>query len=160
MAITAPVITVFGATGNQGSAVVKSLLKNPSFQVRALTRNPNSDASRALESQGAEIQHADGFDYESLLTAFRGSWGAFVNVNSDEKVSNNITYDLLLSVLVSFTNTSLQAFKPEGPTEFDMSKKVVDAAAEAGVKHLIYSTGPDCIRITGGKLTMKAMDSK
>jgi uncharacterized protein YbjT (DUF2867 family) len=86
MTVTCPLITVFGATGNQGGAVARSLLKNPSFKVRALTRNPSSDASQALASQGAEVQKADGFDKKSMLSAFAGSWGVFVNINSDDKV--------------------------------------------------------------------------
>lgn len=86
MTVTSSLITVFGATGNQGGAVARSLLKNPSFKVRALTRNPNSEASQALASQGAEVQQADGFDKQSMLSAFAGSWGVFVNINSDDKV--------------------------------------------------------------------------
>jgi uncharacterized protein YbjT (DUF2867 family) len=88
MTVTTPLITVFGATGNQGGAVARSLLKNPSFKVRALTRNPSSDASQALASQGAEVHQADGFDKKSMLSAFAGSWGVFVNINSDDKVRN------------------------------------------------------------------------
>ncbi|KAL4785441.1 hypothetical protein BJX76DRAFT_366979 [Aspergillus varians] len=130
-------ITVFGATGNQGGAVAKSLLHNPSFKVRALTRNPSSVASQALAALGAEVYQANGFQSESMVGAFAGSWGAFVNINSDD-----------------------QAFKPEGPTEFDMGKTIVDAAAEAGVRHLIFSSGPDCHTLTGGKVRMNAADMK
>ncbi|KAF4153186.1 hypothetical protein CNMCM6069_001079 [Aspergillus lentulus] len=136
-----PLITVFGATGNQSSAVARSLLKNPSFTVRALTRNPSSAASQALAAQGAEIHQANGFSSESMVEAFRGSWGAFVNINSDDKFS-------------------MQAFKLDGPTEFDMGKTIVDAAAHAGVRHFIFSTGPDCYKLTGGKIKMNAADMK
>lgn len=82
-----PIITVFGATGNQGGSVARSLLQNPAFHVRALTRTPSSDAARKLADQGAEVVSADGFKSEDMLAAFHGSWGAFVNINSDDKVS-------------------------------------------------------------------------
>lgn len=82
-----PRITVFGATGNQGGAVARSLLQNPVFKVRALTRNPSSDASQALAALGAEIQLANGLDIESMVSAFEDTLGAFVNINSDDKVS-------------------------------------------------------------------------
>ncbi|EEP79375.1 conserved hypothetical protein [Uncinocarpus reesii 1704] len=132
-----PTITIFAATGNQGGAVARSLLKNPAFKVRALTRNPNSDASKALAALGAEIQSANGFDIESMKKAVRGSWGVFVNINSDD-----------------------QAFRNEhGPTEFDMGKTIVDAAAEEGVRHFIFSSATNCTELTGGKVRMKAMDS-
>lgn len=86
MTVSIPLITVFGATGNQGGAVAKSLLQNPSFKVRALTRNPTSAASQSLLAQGAEIHQANGFSSESMLEAFSGTWGVFVNINSDDKV--------------------------------------------------------------------------
>jgi uncharacterized protein YbjT (DUF2867 family) len=86
MTTSTPLITVFGATGNQGGAVAKSLLRNPSFKVRALTRNPSSVVSQALAAEGAEIHQANGFSSESMVEAFCGSWGVFVNINSDDKV--------------------------------------------------------------------------
>lgn len=43
----------------------------PSWQVRAVTRNPGSDASKALAEQGIEIAPADYDDEESLRRAFQ-----------------------------------------------------------------------------------------
>lgn len=79
-------ITVFGATGNQGSSVCRSLAQNPEFKVRAITRNPQSDASRQLSALGVEIVSADGWNSEQMVEAFRGSWGAFINTNSFDPV--------------------------------------------------------------------------
>lgn len=79
-------VTVFGATGNQGGSVVRSLLQNKEFRVRGITRNPSSDASKALIAQGAEIVKADGFNADEMRVAFEHSWGAFLNINSDDKV--------------------------------------------------------------------------
>ncbi|KAJ0413522.1 hypothetical protein BJY00DRAFT_319721 [Aspergillus carlsbadensis] len=129
MTRTAPLITVYGATGNQGGSVARSLLQNPSFRVRALTRNPNSPASQALATQGAEVRQADGFSSESMVNAFAGSWGVF-------------------------------AFNEGSPTEFDMGKTIVDAAAQAGIRHFIFSSGPDSLTLTGGKVRMDAADMK
>ena len=130
-------IAVVGATGNQGGSVARSLLLNPSFKVRAITRNPLSEASQVLVSSGAEIVQANGFDGEEMLAAFHGAWGAFVNLNSDDKIWEN----------------------PDGPTEFDLGKTIIDAAAQAGLQHLVFSSGPPCSDMTGGKVRMKAMDS-
>ena len=79
-------ITIFGATGNQGGSVARSLLQNPTFSVRGITRNPSSEASSALTSLGMEMVKADGFNFDEVVNAFQGSWGAFVNINSDDKV--------------------------------------------------------------------------
>jgi uncharacterized protein YbjT (DUF2867 family) len=86
MTVTPPILTILRATGNQGGAVTSSLHKNPAFNVRALTRSPISNASRSLAALGLEARQANGFNYESMEAAFRGSWGAFVNINSDDKV--------------------------------------------------------------------------
>ena len=40
-------ITVIGATGQQGGAVIDALLKQR-VPIRAVTRNPNGDKARAL----------------------------------------------------------------------------------------------------------------
>ncbi len=45
-------VVVFGATGSQGGAVVRALLKDPHFKVRGVTRNKGSDKAKALAKQG------------------------------------------------------------------------------------------------------------
>lgn len=84
---SAKIITVFGATGKQGGSVARSLLQSPGFRVRAVTRNPGSEASQDLASLGAEVVRANGFCGDEVRAAFQGSWGAFVNLNSGDKVS-------------------------------------------------------------------------
>jgi uncharacterized protein YbjT (DUF2867 family) len=81
------IITVFGATGQQGGSVVRSLVQNPSFHVRAITRNPASDKAKQLEALGVEVIKANGFNKDELATAFNGAYGAFVNTNSDDPVT-------------------------------------------------------------------------
>lgn len=52
-------ITVFGATGKQGSSVVKSILgdskASSQFNVKAVTRDPTKDSAKALASLGADV---------------------------------------------------------------------------------------------------------
>ena len=81
------IVTVFGATGTQGSSVVKSLLQNKSFKVRAVTRMVTSKSAQELRALGAEIVQADGWKKEEVVKAFSGSWAAFVNTNSTDPVS-------------------------------------------------------------------------
>jgi uncharacterized protein YbjT (DUF2867 family) len=85
------IITVFGATGSQGGSVVQSLLQNKSqsFKIRGITRNPDSEKAKALASQGVEVVKADGLVKQELIEAFKGSWGVFVNTNSDDPVSHH-----------------------------------------------------------------------
>ena len=73
------IIAVIGATGAQGSGLVRAILNDPSggFAARAITRDINSDKAKALASLGAEVVAADVDDVASLRRAFAGAHGAF-----------------------------------------------------------------------------------
>ncbi|KAF4341359.1 hypothetical protein FBEOM_4708 [Fusarium beomiforme] len=133
-------ITVFGATGSQGGSVVQSLLQNKSqsFKIRGITRNPDSEKATALSGYGVEVIKADGLVKGQVIEAFRGSWGVFVNTNSDDPSMN----------------------QEDGPTELDVGKSLVDAAAEVGVRHFVYSGMASAAETTGGAVPNKAFDMK
>lgn len=88
MSTSPKLITVFGATGQQGGSVARSLLRNPDFRVRGITRTPSTERAKALQDLGIEVVAANGFDGESMKKAFEGSWGAFINTNSDDPVGS------------------------------------------------------------------------
>lgn len=56
----AKVITVFGATGNQGGSVIKAILADPAisneFKIRGITRDASKSAAQALVKQGVEMK--------------------------------------------------------------------------------------------------------
>jgi uncharacterized protein YbjT (DUF2867 family) len=53
-----PLILVSGATGNQGGAVARRLLKR-GFRVRALRRDTQKPEAQALTKGGAEVVRGD-----------------------------------------------------------------------------------------------------
>lgn len=58
--------------------MAKFLLQHPDiYRVRAVTRNPDSDAARILQTKGAEVVQADLTVPETLAAAVKGCWGAF-----------------------------------------------------------------------------------
>lgn len=69
----AKLIVVVGATGNQGGSVAARFLKDPAYKVRALTRNPSSDAAKKLAEAGAEVVQCELDDVESIKSAFQGA---------------------------------------------------------------------------------------
>ena len=71
-------ITVLGATGNQGGGVTRALLADGGFAVRAVTRNASSPKARHLSELGAEVVEATLTDEASLRAAFQGAHGAFL----------------------------------------------------------------------------------
>jgi uncharacterized protein YbjT (DUF2867 family) len=71
-------IAVTGATGNQGGSVAKLLLQHPdSYRVRAITRDSQSSAAKALAELGADVVQADLTNPETLPAAVGGCWGVF-----------------------------------------------------------------------------------
>lgn len=53
------ILTVFGATGNQGGSVIRAILADPAlskeFRIRAITRDASKPAAQALAAQGVEV---------------------------------------------------------------------------------------------------------
>jgi uncharacterized protein YbjT (DUF2867 family) len=69
-------IAVFGATGQQGGAVVRALQADGQFKVRALTRNPGKHRELADEVVQADLDRP-----ETLETALAGAHGVFLVTN-------------------------------------------------------------------------------
>ena len=115
-------ILVTGATGQQGGAVARHLLKQPGFAVRALTRDSAKPAARILAQAGAELFQGDLDDPASVRRALEGTWGVF----------------------------SVQNFMETGfEGEIRQGRLVADAAKTAGVQHFVYTSVVSADRKTG-----------
>jgi uncharacterized protein YbjT (DUF2867 family) len=114
-----PVITVFGATGAQGGGLARALLADPArhFAVRAVTRKPDGAGARELQAAGADIVLADLDDGCSVRRALEGAYGAFFVTNFWEHLS--------------------------GEKEEAQAQNLAGAAAQAGIRHAIWSTLED-----------------
>lgn len=117
------IIAVVGATGAQGGGLARAILEDPAggFAVRALVRNPGSEAARALARAGAEVVAADVDDEASLARAFAGAHGAYC---------------------VTFYWAH---FSPE--KELAQAGNLARAARSAGVRHALWSTLEDTRRL-------------
>jgi uncharacterized protein YbjT (DUF2867 family) len=72
-------IAVFGSTGNQGGAVLQSLLKTGQFSIRAVTRNAKSEKAKQLAAlQNVTVVEADLDDHESVDRVLKDCYGAFL----------------------------------------------------------------------------------
>ena len=82
----AKLITVFGATGQQGGPIARALLQN-AFKVRAVTRNTESEKAKALRDVGAEVVAGSVGDRKSVKAAISGAYGVYVvtPVSPDEE---------------------------------------------------------------------------
>jgi uncharacterized protein YbjT (DUF2867 family) len=115
-------IAVAGATGAQGGGLARAILNDPNggFAVRALTRDANSPKAKELAKAGAEVVAADLDDAGSLKRAFQGAHGAYC---------------------VTFF---WEHMKPE--KELSQAANMAEAAKQAGVGHVIWSTLDDIRR--------------
>ena len=69
-------IVVIGATGSQGKGIVNALVNEGTFNVRAVTRNPEKYTGKADEAVYADLQ-----DLQSLKDAFTNAYGVFAVTN-------------------------------------------------------------------------------
>jgi uncharacterized protein YbjT (DUF2867 family) len=117
------VIAVVGATGAQGGGLVRAIANDATgeFRARAITRDPASDAAKALsELPNVEVVQGDLEDPASIEAAFAGAHGAFC---------------------VTFFWVD---FSPE--TELRHAATMANAARSAGVAHTVWSTLEDTRR--------------
>jgi len=71
------IVTIVGATGQQGCGVITAFVSDSRYHVRGITRNPNSASSKELYSKGVEMVKGDLDDLDSLKTAFTSSYVIF-----------------------------------------------------------------------------------
>ncbi len=121
-----PLITVAGAASKQGRSVVQALLESRRYRVRALTRKLDSPSARALARQGAEVVAIplEPGHARELAVAFRGSHGAFLMT---------------------------PPLTPPATHEEALGREQADAAVEAGVSHVVFTSLENVDEITAGR---------
>lgn len=118
-------VVICGATGKQGKAVLTALRRDPSFDIRALVRNPESPSAQDLKNSGITLIKGDFADKTSLVRAFQGNWGVFI-----------------VTVPEPFNHAGCQK-------EIKQGKDAVDAAKEANVSFVVMSSVGSADKHTG-----------
>ncbi len=118
---SAPLILVTGATGTQGGAVARELLRR-GYRLRGLTRHPAGERAQALARQGITMVAGDFAEPDSLARAMQGAYGVF----------------------------AVTDFWEHGyAREVAHGKAIVDAAKRAGIRHLVYTSVASADQATG-----------
>ncbi|PYH88562.1 NAD(P)-binding protein [Aspergillus ellipticus CBS 707.79] len=124
-------LVVVGATGQQGSSIINTMLADPElskeYTIRGTTRNPASPAAQTLAAKGIEIVAADFNDPASLQRAFTGAHTVFGTTTT--------SYD---------GNTYTH--------EITHGRALADAVVAAHVPFYIYSTLPSIAKTSQGAL--------
>jgi uncharacterized protein YbjT (DUF2867 family) len=114
-------ILITGATGQQGGATLHNLL-GTGFNLRALTRKPDSEKARALASAGVEVVQGDLNDVDSLARALADVWGVYAVQNTWEA---GVTL------------------------EEEQGKRLAELSRAGGVEHFVYASVGSAHRDTG-----------
>ncbi|SDF79799.1 Uncharacterized conserved protein YbjT, contains NAD(P)-binding and DUF2867 domains [Pedobacter terrae] len=122
-----PLIVIVGILGKQGYSVARALLASGAYRIRGITRRLDAPEAIKLAEQGVELISLPlnpGYK-KDFTQAFRGADSIFL-------MTPNIA--------------------PPANYEFDLGKELADAAVEAGVKQIIFSSLENIDKLTGGKL--------
>ena len=114
------IIFVTGATGNQGTAVVKSLIEH-GFKVIGLTRNTESAMAQSLKALGASMVKGDLNNPDSYKDHLKGAYGVF----------------------------GLTTYIHGIDKELNQGLKLADVAKQYGIKHFLHSSVCGCDLNTG-----------
>lgn len=137
-----PILTIVGATGIQGQSVLNSALRAGSYKIRAITRNPNSQAAKKLEDVGVEVAKADLNDLSSLINAFEGTTYLFAMTNFFEPFAKHDA------------KTAMEIEVTQG---VNIAKAAADCST---LKHYIWSTLPHASKISKGEWPVPHFDGK
>ena len=121
-----PLITIVGVLGKQGLSTARTLLQSGQYRVRGITRRIDSPEALRFIEQGAELVSLPldlGYK-KDFVEAFRGSVGIFLMT---------------------------PGIAPPQTHEMELGKQLADAAVEAGVQHIVFSSLENVDKITEGK---------
>ena len=120
MSSNAQTILITGATGKQGSAVVNALLAlhEPSIEILALTRNPDSPSAKALAGRS------------STITLLKGDLDAPEPIFTSASTPITRVFSVQLGIDPSMT----------AAREITQGKALIDTAIAHGVQHFVYAS--------------------
>lgn len=132
-------LVIFGITGQQGSSIATTILRDThlstQYRIRGLTRDPSQPSAQALQTYGVEMIQGSIDDPTSIKSALSGAHTVFLMTSS--------------------------IYAPGGrEQEYAQGTSIADACVTSGVQFLIYSTVPSANKISGGKYPVASFDVK
>lgn len=121
-----PLITIVGVLGKQGRSAATTLIQSGRYRIRGITRRVDSPEAVRLVEQGVDLVSLPldlGYK-KDFVKAFQDSEGVFMMTPS---------------------------IVPPHTHEFELGKQLADAAVEAGVQHIIFSSLENVDSISKGK---------
>lgn len=140
----AKVIAVTGATGNMGREITKALVASGKYTVRAISRDADSKKAKSL------------MDEVKAMSAQAAANLTVVAANLEDEASLKKAFDGCHYIWAMTVND----FANED-AEYRASVRIANAAkANSSLEYLIYSTLPNCVKLSGGKITVSHFTQK
>ena len=143
-------IVVTGITGNQGSSVANTFLTDPSWRVRAITRDPSKLSAQEWASRGVELVRGDMDDVNSLYKAFTGAHAIFAMTDYWFPLFDP-------AVRAEAAKMGICSEERAAAIEVQRGKNLAHAAAMPEVlktlERYVYSSLADHLKLSGGKYT-------
>src|SRR5258708_21610692 len=132
-------ILITGVTGNQGGAVAQAL-QGAGFNLRGLTRKPDSERAAELARHGVDVVKSDMDDEAALRRALAGAWGVFgvqnageAGVEREEEQGNRLAALAREAGVEHYVYTSVgSADKRTGVPHFDSKGRIEDTVRDLG----------------------------
>lgn len=151
------IITVFGATGNQGGSVIKYILEDASlskeYKIRGITRDTTKKSAQDLANQGVEVVSVcviGRFIRKNYLSNYSQA-----DLNHVDSVTAALAGSHTVFLVTNYWETT------NGDIEYSQGKNVTDAAKKTGVSHILFSSLHHVTEETKGRLkNVPHFDSK
>ena len=142
-------VLVTGATGRQGGSVARELLSG-GFVVRALTRRPASQRSKALAEMGVEVVAGNLSDRASIRQAMKkvdgvfsvqNYWDPSVGFDVEITQARNLAEAALDSGTAHFVQSSMAAASDVSAVRhFESKRRIEQILKELSVPHTLIGT--------------------
>ena len=137
MSAVAPILIV-GATGQQGSAVLRALQAMPNAPaIRALTRSTDSPRAQELKKRGVEVVKGTLSDVESLKRALEGASAAFLGTSPIGSGQRHPEADVAVELAVTLRGVD------GGIDEDQQGYNFIEAANAVCLPYLVYTSVSD-----------------
>jgi uncharacterized protein YbjT (DUF2867 family) len=128
-------IVVVGATGHQGSSVVKYLQQKGGWKIRGICRNTSSQKAKELSDQGVEMVSCDLSNKYTVNQALSNAYGVF---GVTTPIWGNTDHEM----------------------EYVQGRNLVDAAVSNNIQHFVFSSLDDVTKATNGKIDVPHFTNK
>ena len=130
--------------------MARTFAQLPGWEVRAITRNTTSPASKKLQYLGMEVVEANLDDQSSLVAAFSGAHAIFAVTDFWQFAKDPKTHELAKAQAITWNEMCYQLESQQGINLIEAATK---RNKDGGLERLVVSSLSDARRASHGKYT-------